>query len=457
MGAVDLKIESKYKMEPIHKRPRIAELVASVFVRDVDFVLDRALAFQILTQVEVRDAMNWAIASGGDPRFQKILALMREEDIWKFWMMRDLRVVYDVLIDQELPPWIQFNPNEMDRPLWKLCYLWYRIIVGAFQSAFISYVKSYETIDIRYVHLNVIEHRNTDDNSIVYWDFRNMYNDFRGRISGSRYRHREYRAYSISAVTTKKRLKKFIQRFIDTPDVMLTPNEYTALIQLAAELRRLSHTNVSRTMQGEFDVYWRIHSGMLKTLARFPRLYQRTKIIVADPMPAPLGAGIGTPMELCVVCQQRESQGECAQCGAPLCGAECARHDWEAHDPDAIEGHVSQHRALCKLLATLSIVGNGFGKRGRQDYDSELPTTWRRHEKRAGHTPDRLVDYDPYARVLNPTIARNEGWIKRFAQLDAGTIREALQGSPTFRYYFANNPRFWYYVRAYHPDFQTNQ
>jgi len=102
-----------------------------------DIVLTSEVAFEILKQAEVRDAMNFVIASGNDPRVRQIKAVMEQEVIWKYWMIRDLKIVMDLLPNQQLPKWAILEADRQykasKKPHWKLAYLWYRITVSALQ------------------------------------------------------------------------------------------------------------------------------------------------------------------------------------------------------------------------------------------------------------------------------------------------------------------------------------
>ena len=142
----------------------------------------------------------------------------------------------------------------------------------------------------------------------------------------------------------------------------------------------------------------------------------------------------------CALCEKATATARCERCGVEVCNTTCMRHDWHMTQP-------STHRRLCHQLSQLSLVE---AKRGRNTYTSELPDNYVDHTTKYAPAKRTNVQGDPYARLLNPDIARNNAWLKRFAQLDAREVRHALQTSPTFHYYLANNERFWFWYKRFH-------
>jgi hypothetical protein len=136
--------------------------------------LSRDIALEVLKKAEVRDALNFVIASGKDPRFNKIVELMNQEEIWKFWFDRDLSIVPK---DKLYPiKWI-------DHPLkWKTYYLWYRLMIVRLQFA----VLRYSTIinlkhTFKFVRLNVaqIDDEQPVNFSSILIEIMGLYNDRR--------------------------------------------------------------------------------------------------------------------------------------------------------------------------------------------------------------------------------------------------------------------------------------
>lgn len=81
-------------------------------------ILDRVAAFEILKRTEVRVAMKWAASLAYDIRYIAIRAVMKYEDIWRFWLRRDMG---DYRID--------WAPNA------RTAYLWYRFAIATCQRA----------------------------------------------------------------------------------------------------------------------------------------------------------------------------------------------------------------------------------------------------------------------------------------------------------------------------------
>jgi len=122
------------------KRQRTEEHLNEFFNR----VISRDEAFVILTKIDdVGDLMKFMIAQGKDNRFQSIVVLMQEDTIWKYWFYRDLFHFE--------PAWV--NDKEIiDRPRWKVAYLWYRLAI-----AFLQRIYVYDIPHVRFVRLNLLQ------------------------------------------------------------------------------------------------------------------------------------------------------------------------------------------------------------------------------------------------------------------------------------------------------------
>lgn len=105
-------------MLPFAKRTRFSDLI------NVSY----DAAFEILTKIEVRDALSLTIAVANDARFKAFRAVMQSDDVWRFWTLRDLSVVVNAFGSLQK---MEFNVD--DRPRWKVIYLWYRLFVSALQ------------------------------------------------------------------------------------------------------------------------------------------------------------------------------------------------------------------------------------------------------------------------------------------------------------------------------------
>ena len=128
----------------------------------------RDVMLNILTKADVKAALNLAIGTASDSRFEMLHSLMQTEELWKYWFKRDL---WWQIKDTEafrrggdhysVPQWIysivdieynmddkfldveeKFSDYFQDKPLWKLLYLWYALAVSAIQYDLIERMKS---------------------------------------------------------------------------------------------------------------------------------------------------------------------------------------------------------------------------------------------------------------------------------------------------------------------------
>lgn len=122
-------------------------------------LFDSDYVFEVLKNVDVRDAMRAALASGNDPRWRYVIEHMRKDSIWRYWMKRDMGIVFEHA-NGELPIWLQ--PGR--QPSWKVYYLWMRFIIGFVQWNILCGQKMEQILmayppnsSIRYVTLNTME------------------------------------------------------------------------------------------------------------------------------------------------------------------------------------------------------------------------------------------------------------------------------------------------------------
>ncbi len=112
-------------MESTSKRPKTIE---EVLVLYNERYITKDLALSILIQVEVRDALHFYIASYKEQKYEKIIEQMNGNLIWMLWTKRDMEVIFR-------PEW---NVNTLlwetvDKPKWKVYYLWLRLYVLCMQ------------------------------------------------------------------------------------------------------------------------------------------------------------------------------------------------------------------------------------------------------------------------------------------------------------------------------------
>ncbi len=116
-------------MESSSKRAKTIEVVLVLYN---ETYITKDLALSILMRVDVRDALHFYIASYKEEKYEKIIEQMNGNLIWMLWTKRDMDVIFR-------PEW---NVNTVlwetvDKPKWKVYYLWLRLYMLCMQNAFI--------------------------------------------------------------------------------------------------------------------------------------------------------------------------------------------------------------------------------------------------------------------------------------------------------------------------------
>lgn len=149
-------------MRPIRKKfkPTVKNVFDRPLPANIEINID--VATLILQKAEVRDAMHFASTAG--KKALAIIRVLKRESIWKYWMRRDLGLVMDVL-KEKLPDWITKNDNMASNedgvlPKWKLCYVWYRLLIAAYQIDFVNDINTSTKHKIEYKHLNKVQEGN---------------------------------------------------------------------------------------------------------------------------------------------------------------------------------------------------------------------------------------------------------------------------------------------------------
>lgn len=153
--------------------------------------LPRDLHTYILRFCDVRVAATFAMAS------RSVSEYMRNDEIWRIWMERDLKIV------------LKHAPSSIDifkcgeGPVYKLYYLWYRFLMGVYQFNFIERICSQSFLGrnyppdkcpIHYAGLNQLHFGNDIWNA---YDFETQYIH---RILSPSYRYELPKLYCISRV-----------------------------------------------------------------------------------------------------------------------------------------------------------------------------------------------------------------------------------------------------------------
>jgi len=142
-------------------------------------VFDKNLAFEFLKRVDAQDAMSFAQTFGADNRYQSFVKVLREDRIWKFWMEQDLDVLkttpggtFKALL-WEIPK----EKRVSTEPIYKIYYLWYRLMISAHQYNILSALESNSgrygmPTRFNFIRLNEFEERKVANNNSVLYDFR---------------------------------------------------------------------------------------------------------------------------------------------------------------------------------------------------------------------------------------------------------------------------------------------
>lgn len=163
-------------MEGLYKRARLDDFLN----------VGRDVAFAILTQVEVRDALNLRMAVAKDARFTSFRSVMDSEEIWMFWVKRDLAIIATAFDDFQK---LAFPVD--DRPQWKTRYFWYRLFVSALQWNVVRKPEFADESIYSYEYLNVVR----VNGRLV--DFRPLFVDYLDRVlvTETERRRRSYNLY----------------------------------------------------------------------------------------------------------------------------------------------------------------------------------------------------------------------------------------------------------------------
>ena len=292
--------------------------------------LDKSLAFQLLTKVDVRSAMSFAIASGGDPNYRNIMLHMRQDTIWQFWMERDLKIVNDVL-GGELPGWVTMlnseearknGYNPVEAPVWKNVYLWMRLVISARQYRIIEQFTAEKfPVTSRFVFVTLNELRIGSD----IFDFRIEFPRFYKAVmeNDELWQRLEKRPYDTSytaqnmAVYRKELtssrsepsyVMSFLMRFF-FENVYISTSAASDYERIIVDISNSLFTYVGPEASyiGQYKDYLWQKPAFIHLLSSPPRLIEATRIIVAS----------------CVSCNTPDAGFQCAHCDKAFCSLQC--------------------------------------------------------------------------------------------------------------------------------------
>jgi hypothetical protein len=282
-------------MNPVLKRPKLVNIIPSKGNLD---------AFALLTQVEVQDAMNFAIASGGDVRFSMIVEVMRNDKIWQFWFQRDLKIVHDT-------KW-KWPFESVETPAWKTYYLWWRLVISCFQYSVLKNEQILavypEDSKVRFVRLNELELK-TPKGEVIMLDFRREYPRYITASPAYRPNYGIMRYQAEDLWLYSRRLWLYSRR--EDIDDFLT-FKYPSFDGYAKD----EYIKIIRAMFDSLEPSDGKFYSRSEYLQAPPRLITATKLLVASP---------------CVTCDAEPRYCETTNAGNVFCSKSCQRrfHLWK--------------------------------------------------------------------------------------------------------------------------------
>lgn len=262
--------------------------------------IDRNIAWTLLSQVDAQDGMKFAASYGVDSRFHSIVEVLREDTIWEFWMKRDLSIIYNGLNGRG--SWNgDFSP---EAPKWKTVYLWWRLVMTAYQWSIVRKYWNATGQRRRITRLNEIE--DTYTNGTFFSDFRTEF-------------AKSFQSYSLETIYNVGIAKgwravegEFHKYIIDQfPEASkLASREYDAIISgfFACLMDKRYHVNGTLLFNPR-EFYTASDRHVTDVFSHPPRLAEETKLLVAS----------------CIVCAQPAHFQEDVPVSPPryFCGKEC--------------------------------------------------------------------------------------------------------------------------------------
>ena len=286
------------------KRTTAADALANVRI-----LLDRHMSFKLLQEMDAREAMNMVIASGNDPRFTFIVAHMNNNDIWRYWMYRDLQIVMDQYNNQ-LPTNWPVDPSTMALP-WKYVYLWSRLVVASMQYSRISLIDrtniSLPVPNIAFKQLNTITMQSNPNTPIVEFDFEDNWSLI---YSLSRKAHHPQRVPVYSIMGLRQQYVGLSAYYFIT---QVLYNE--KLDNILGSVISVLYDVISFPTQ---NIQYNSHQNPVEITALlqdYPRFVERTKLIVA-----------------CKICDKTTDLKHCGGCMKQVyCSTKCQAKDYKEH------------------------------------------------------------------------------------------------------------------------------
>jgi len=242
--------------------------------------------------------------------FTVISDIMDSDDIWRYWMHRDLQIVMDKY-NNELPTNWPIDPRTMRLP-WKYTYLWSRLVVAAKQSLKIEFINFSNTDipKITFKSLNIFTVQMTPESPkeeydyIVNWSL--IYS-----LTRTQHRSQQVPVYRLAELEwmDAKGLKRFLnQRTYGKPKLIRSDSDsFDNVLAYCILLLQKQIQTLDRAIQPY--LYENAgKSSMLELFQDYPRFLERTRLIVAN--------------NICSICNQSASL-KCPVDNKSYCSEEC--------------------------------------------------------------------------------------------------------------------------------------
>jgi len=280
-------------------RPRKQRRLIDIIPEGINLTYE--IAYSILREAEVRDAMNFLIASGNDPKVRAIQDVMDNDDIWQYWFNRDLQVIIDVTGNAK-PAWAVS---------WKVYYLWCRLMVSTAQSTIVDRLNLIEFTPyppgsvVRFKYLNTITVSVPGDSIVrqetLEFDFREQWQRIYNSMPSNRYFNDDYILWKLfKLVQPESSYKKFLSDRYQFDDMVYLKQYTNVLYSIQNFMQTYNFQEMMMSSQLRSSLGGQSYVNDI--ISRAPRLIEKTSIIVA-----------------CQICNERVPTHVCTMCDQKFC------------------------------------------------------------------------------------------------------------------------------------------
>ena len=293
-------------------------------------ILNADNALKILKQTDVRDAMSFSVETGNDARVEIISRVMQDDAIWRYWFKRDLKIISDRLA-YKLGGSLWIN-KAVGGPLWKIAYLWGRLLVSTMQYLFfrlhgdsLSSIYSPNCV-IKFYQLNTFtvtvngsKYAPVFPPEVLHMDIRVQWKRLVAKLNAKVY---DDGPYNFVALVRNSRTNPDNTRIRNWSQSLLVDKYHLD------ESSPLTNANTYRNgLQNILTWLWDTSAGTsiddksLQVVSSIPRLIERTKVLLAN--------------RICSNCESTSNVGyRCGDCFVEptfYCSSKCQDAEWETH------------------------------------------------------------------------------------------------------------------------------